>query len=93
MTDLFGKPLPGVPVPARQKTAPLAERVLEYFALRKYQSFIIADIVKAFPESREPAVINAVAKLKRSRHLICTGDFKGGSTVDHSCLTLNLHRR
>lgn len=93
MTDLFGNESPVSPAPENEKPEPLRDRVLQYFASRKFQSFIQADLVKAFPESKATAVINAIAYLKKHRYLICTGDFRGGSTVDHSCLTLNLHRR
>jgi len=93
MNDLFGNPEAPAPVPAREKRIPLKERVLEYFKERKYQSFTSSEIITAFAESRPESVARAVQLLTKSRHIIGTGSFRGGASVDKLCLTLNLHRK
>lgn len=93
MTDLFGNPDTPAPAPVREKKAPLKERILEYFKDRKYQSFTASEVVAAFAESKPESVARAVQLLTKSRHIIGTGNFRGGVGVDKLCLTLNLHRK
>lgn len=92
--DLFGNPFQGVPPQERHdpREPGLKKRILFFFKDRKYQSFIVEDIVREFNATKATVVRSAVSQLIKSGKLIATGDFRGAGRTS-ACITLNLHRR